>query len=419
LACRINNTTEDGCFLVFDFGGGTLDVSVVECFENIVEIISIAGNNHLGGDDFDLIIAKYFCKKNNLSFDALSPSNRASLISSAAQCKCVLNNSKKSIMLFELPNLNGTLHLTNQILIKLSSDIFLSIKNVVERALRDCNKHIDEIDQVVLVGGSCNMLIVQHFISQLLHKPFFDISSPDMTVALGVGVYAGIKARHSEIRDILLTDICPFSLGIGTYNSAQPSKSFMSPIIERNSTLPISKIERYYTIENQQLEINVNIYQGEEIYAEDNILLGKIEINVPPAPAGKEAIDVRFTYNINGILDIEVTSVTSQETVCREIVSKGNNMNKNEIEQKRRELASLKSSSSDIEETNYLLARAQRLFMEITGPLREMLSLRLQQFQQIQSLNKQIAVKKEHIAFTEFLDDIENNLFTFEKEDDE
>lgn len=419
LACHIQNLEDDGCFLVFDLGGGTLDVSVVEYFENIVEIISIAGSNHLGGDDFDLIIAKHFCKRNNLNFDMLSPNKKALLISGASKCKCALSESNQSLMVFELPDLTGTLLLTNEMLIELSAELFIEMRNVVGRAFRDCNKRIDEIDQVVFVGGSCNMKIVQNFVYQLLNETPLKISSPDKTVALGVGVYAGIKARNGDIRDILLTDICPFSLGVGIHNPANPAKNLMSPIIERNSTLPISKVERYNTVENQQVAISLNIYQGEEMYADDNLLLGKIEISIPPAPAGEEKVDVRFTYDINGLLDIDITSVSTQKTVNQEIISKGNDISKDQIERKRKELAQLKAELSDMEENNYLIARAQRLYVELTGRAREVLVLRLQRFEQVLSTNKQIASQKEQLIFSEFLDDIENGLFNFESEDDE
>lgn len=419
LTCRIQDSEKDGCFLVFDFGGGTLDVSVVECFENIVEIISIAGNNHLGGDDFDYMIAKHFCKENHLDFNTLSPNDQALLLSHAAKCKCSLSNSRSPVMmLIEHPNISGSLCLTNELLFKLSSEILLEIRNVVERAIRDCVKYIDEIDQVILVGGSSNMLIVKQFISHLLQKPVLNILELDTVVALGIGVYAGIKSRHKDIQDMLLTDVCPFTLGIGIFNQANPSKSLMSPIIERNSTLPISRVERYFTVVDMQKTISVDIYQGEEMYAEENLLIDKIEISVPPAPAGEEAIDVRFTYDINGLLDIEITSITTQKTINKEIISKGNHMDALELEKRRQELLALKYSSPDMEETNFIIARAQRLFAESTGPARDLLGIRFQQFQSILSSNKQISIQKERIAFMEFLDSMENNLFTFGNEEE-
>jgi molecular chaperone HscC len=410
LACRVRDEEADGCFLVFDFGGGTLDVSVVECFENIVEIIAIAGSNRLGGDDFDQVIANRFCLENGLDLGGLRPEERAVVLSAARQCKFSLSGYPQAVMRIEQPKWSGTLQLTNEGLAELSAKLLTDVRRVVERALRDCRQ---EIDRVVLVGGSCKMPLVRQYVRHLLNKPFADIADPDTTVALGAGIYAGVKARNGDIRDVLLTDICPFTLGTGVHNHQAPSRPFLSPIIERNTTLPSSRVKQYFTVYDGQTTINCEVYQGEELYAQDNLLLGALEVDVPPAPAGQESVDVRYTYDINGLLEVEVTVVSTQKRVEKELMSKGSHLSGRELEQKRKELAALKSDPPDEAENRYLLERSQRLFTELFGPEREILMARTQAFQQILSANKHIALRKEREAFAAFLDTLEENLFTF------
>jgi molecular chaperone HscC len=413
LTCRHLNAVEDGCFMVFDLGGGTLDVSVVEGYENIVEIISVAGSNEIGGDDFDLIIAKRFCEQNKLDFNALEPVERAVILSNATRCKLSLTMSPQSFMLVEMDSLRGAMRLTNEDLAEMSGEMLAGIRRVIVRALHDCGRDPDEIARVALVGGSCNMPLIQVYIHKLLMKKFAITPSPDKTVALGLGVYTGMMGQcASDKCNILLTDICSFSLGVSTHNFLEPKRPLMSPIIERNSTLPSSKVERYCTVCDRQKLIQMKIYQGEEKYADDNMLLDKLEISVPPAPAGDETIDVRFTYDINGLLDVEATSVSTKQKVAKELISNGYQLSEQELLQKRRELAHLKTDPLDAEENRYLVARAQRLFVEASGRLREILVLRLLGFQQVLSKKKQVAAQKERVAFAEFLDLVEANLFS-------
>jgi molecular chaperone HscC len=185
----------------------------------------------------------------------------------------------------------------------------------------------------------------------------------------------------------------------------------MSPIIERNSTLPSSKIERFCTISDRQKLIKMNIYQGDEKYADENTLLDRLEIGVPPAPAGEETVDIRFTYDINGLLDVEATTISTKQKVAKALISNGYNLSEQEIEQKRRELAHLKTDPLDAVENQYLVARAQRLFVEASGRLREMLVLRLLGFQQILSQKKQVMSQREREAFEEFLDFVEATIY--------
>lgn len=283
-ASRISRE-EEGSYLVFDFGGGTLDVSIVDYFDNVIEIIAVSGDNHLGGNDFDEVIARRFCRETGMVYEELEASQRASLLGLAEKCKRDLTDQKEASLIFGSED--RTFTLTNMLLAESCQKIFDRITQVVQNALRDSKRTIQEIDEVVLVGGSAKMPVVMLFLQTFLGRKPCMIGSPDEIVALGAGTYAGIKERKQEIRDLVLTDICPFTLGTNVVNYADADRPIMSPIIERNSILPSSKKGYYTNSYDNQSQITIGIYQGEGYYCDDNIKLGSIEMEILPVRKGK------------------------------------------------------------------------------------------------------------------------------------
>ncbi|MBQ6806250.1 MAG: Hsp70 family protein [Lachnospiraceae bacterium] len=234
----------------------------------------------------------------------------------------------------------------------------------ISKALMDAKVSAHDITQVVLVGGSCKMPVVQQYLQHLLGREDIVALEPDYMIALGCGISAGIKERNEEIKDMLLTDICPFSLGTGIVNHNNKDKDLMSFIIERNSPLPITRERSYQTVYDNQKQICFKIYQGEGMYAEENILLGETELEVPPKPAGEVKFLVRFTYDINGILEVEVKVSATGETKRLVIVNKELGMTQSQVEEKLREFERLKVNPSENEENRYVLEWGQRLFMQ-------------------------------------------------------
>ena len=302
----MNNTEKDQSFLVFDFGGGTLDVSVVDCFDNVIEISAVAGDNHLGGNDFDQAIARYFCQENGIAFDLLPSVRQAALLKQAELCKQALTEQPQVLLFQEEQEQKHSLLLTRELLVRIAAPLFQRMNKVIARALSDSGRSIREIDEVLLVGGSCRMPVVRAYLAHILGIEPAELGSPDTIVAQGVGVYAGIKAQDGEIRDIMMTDVCPFTLGIASYNDEKDTRPHMSPMIERNSVLPTSVEHSFYTLSDNQKAITVRVYQGEAYYTEANLKLGELEVEVPPAPRGQESVQVRFSYDINGILEVDV-----------------------------------------------------------------------------------------------------------------
>ena len=411
LACRMQEgEASPECCLVFDFGGGTLDVSVVECFENVIEIVAISGNNRLGGDDFNRMIVDRFCRETGLPFAALAPGKAAILLAQAEQCKRLLSenvNGSATIILEE----GGifSFSLTNKKLIEAAAPIFNETAAVVRRALLDSGVQPYQLDRVLLVGGSSNMPTVQKHLEGLLRAQPVKPGPPELLVARGVGIYAGIRERSEDIRDVVLTDVCPFTLGVAVQNKEDPKRGLMSPIIERNNVLPSSKTQRYVTTSDRQTKISIDVYQGENLFCDENLKLGSLPIDVLPAPAGSEGVDVRFTYDINGILEVEVRSDTLNKTARKLFIGEGNQMTQEEIGRRLKELTALKIHPRDKEENRLLVARAERCYTEASGELRRQITLALQHFLGELGRQEERSIRNAREAFAAFLDQVDRD----------
>lgn len=306
LAYRMEYGEEDRTLLVFDFGGGTLDLSYVECFDNVIEIIAVAGDNHLGGDDIDQAISEYFCRENGLKSEELTKEDQAKLRKLSEVSKCALAEREEVTMELETGGRVCRILLNEERLFEICMPLFGKIKQLFVHILEDAGSKVSGIDELIMVGGSSKLGVVKRFLRELLGKEPIVLGETDRVVACGAGVYAGIRQRREEIRDMLLTDVCPFTLGIGVNNRANRDKNILSPMIERNTTLPASHRERFVTVGDYQKEIRIQIYQGEEYYVDDDVLLGELTIEVALKPAGQAWVDVQFTYDINGILHLSV-----------------------------------------------------------------------------------------------------------------
>lgn len=386
-ASRISGD-EEGSYLVFDFGGGTLDVSVVDYFDNVVEIIAVSGDNRLGGNDFDEIIARCFCQQNKMDFDRLSPQQRASLLQLSEKCKRELTTQNQAELIVEPEN--KKLAINNLVLAQLSQGIFDRISQVVANVLRDSGRDMEGLDEVILVGGSAKMPVVEFYLQTYLKKKPCIIGSPDEVVAMGAGTYAGVKERKKQIRDLVLTDICPFTLGTDVFNSTDVNNSLMSPIIERNSILPCSKTGLYTNPGNYQSHITIGIYQGEEYYSKDNVYLGDIKMEIRPVPKHQACIEVCFTYDINGILEVEVTDHGSKQVKKKVLTSNSLRMSEAEVEQRLKQLQAFKLAPPGGIRTKLVLARGERLFSQLLGVRRQAVSHAMEQLQSVlQSQNDQ------------------------------
>lgn len=404
VAGHIGEGDEDKVCLVFDFGGGTLDVSLVERFENVVSVTAVSGDNYLGGRDFDELIARGFCQDCNLNFDGLSRQRQETLIRQAETCKMALTAQEPVIMAVSDDEISASLALTHEWVIRKSGSLFQRMLIPVRKVFMDAGVGADELDELVMVGGSSHMPAVRRYIARALGREPAAGTRPDTAIALGAGICAGMKARAGDLRELVLTDVCPFTLGVNVLNRAEESRDLMSPIIERNSVLPTSKEGTYYTARDNQRSLDIKVYQGEQRYCDDNTYLGHVEIAVPPAPRGQQFVRVRFTYDINGLLEVNVVSKEGQSA---RLILQGAGMTEEEVEQRLRELEGLKLHPREQEGPRTLIARGERLYSMTVGNMRDQVADILDWYQMQLSTQEPLRVAKASRRVSAFFDQAE------------
>lgn len=399
------------CFIIFDFGGGTLDVSLVDAFDNMVEIQAVAGDNYLGGKDFNEIIADDFCRMNGIGKESLTDEEREILIREAEALKWQLSETNEAERRLRLKDREYTMRMTNQHLIHISADLFGRMSQPVRKVLNDSGVSFEEIDQIILVGGSSKMPIVAQYLRKLLPVKVVVDESPDESIAAGCGLAAAVKERAGGVKDMILADICPFSLGTELYDGS------FSPIIQRNDTLPCSRTKRYVTVEDYQMELVFPIYQGDAMLAKDNLLLGTMKIcGLPPAPKGMAGADVTFLYDINGILDIRI--VSEKQTVHKVIINKRMGLKQEELDARIGELKKITLSPMEQEENKFLLEKAKRLYLECSPQVRESISLEAKRFQSTLKHGKAQEIRMAYVRLSLYLNAAEQDKFEFERLDD-
>ncbi len=404
VAGHIGEGDEDKVCLVFDFGGGTLDVSLVERFENVVSVTAVSGDNYLGGRDFDELIARGFCQDCGLNFDSLSRQRQETLRRQAETCKMALTAQEPVIMAVSDDEISASLALTHEWVIRKSSSLFQRMLVPVRRVFMDAGVGADELDELVMVGGSSHMPAVRRYIARALDREPAAGARPDTAIAVGAGICSGMKVRASGLRELILTDVCPFTLGVNVLNRAEESRDLMSPIIERNSVLPTSKEGTYYTARDNQRSLDVKVYQGENRYCDDNTYLGHVEIAVPPAPRGEQYVRVRFTYDINGLLEVDVVAKDGQSG---RLVLQGAGMTAEEVEERLKELEALKMHPRDQEGPRTLIARGERLYSMLVGNMRDQVAYMLDWYQMQLSSQESLRVAKASRRVAAFFDQAE------------
>lgn len=362
IACHMDDEYET--FVVFDFGGGTLDVSVVDCFENVISINAISGNNHLGGTDFDRAMAEYFCLKNGLDYNILDSSFQQSILRACEQAKIKL--STQNVVEVSLVHLNKNYNCVfdENVLLNITKSLLESCKNVIGKAVKDSGFSASELDSLILVGGSSKMPVLQHYLSDALNIPVLKEENMDSLVVLGLGKYIGIKQRDENIKDVVVTDICPFSLSTSTYNEQNPDLELSTVLIPKNSVLPTSKKMTLRTVHKGQTKVNISVFQGQAMYAKENLFLGQAFIHVPRNMHDYESFDLIYSYDINSMLYVEaIVNSTKEHYIFR--VSKGDVLEKVDASVRLDSIKEVSLALYQNNEVDALLARIERIYREV------------------------------------------------------
>ncbi|WP_239617740.1 molecular chaperone HscC [Cohnella mopanensis] len=393
----LHQQQSDTKFLVFDLGGGTFDVSILEFFEGVMEVQSIAGDNYLGGEDFTLLLVSFFVESKGIDYQQLDNKARSALFKQAEICKRTIGSGHAGQMSFKWEDKEFELTLDRNEFEKLASHLVLRLRHPIERALRDASLSPDDLDAVILIGGATRMPVIKSVVGKMFGKLPFSQINPDEAVALGAAIQVALKERNEALKEVVLTDVCPYTLGIEitkTMGNGNYDSGHFSPIIERNTPIPVSKAEQYFTIHDNQKNIRVIVYQGESRKVDNNIKLGELSVPVPPDKAGEQAIDVRFTYDINGILEVEVTTIGTglkQKTIIEKNPGK---LTQHEIEERLKILKDIKIHPRERTENRLLLAKGERLYEEALGENRAEIAFMLQQFEQVLASQNEQEVKK-------------------------
>ena len=401
-------------FLVFDLGGGTFDVSILELYDTILEVHAVAGDNFLGGEDFTAVLEKMFYDAHpQLNRFTLSGKTQQHIRRQAELCKIGFGENRTSEMRCNIEGKEYVFPVELSDYEEACEELLDRIRQPVKRSLKDAHIRLSDIDQVVLVGGATKSPVIRRFAGKLFHMIPDTKINPDEAVALGAAIQAAMKERRDGIREVILTDVCPFTLGtevVQEYGDHQYEDGVFFPIIERNTVIPASRTERLYTVRDNQTRIRVHILQGESRFAVNNLSLGELFIEVPAGKAGQEAVDVTYTYDINSILEVEVKSVSSGKKVRQVFKGQNLDMSEEEIEDRLKTLSYLKIHPRDKEENKVLLLRGERIYEESLGMKREQAGRMLREFEHALDTYdpERIAeAKREYMEFLEKLDEWE------------
>nr|WP_174506161.1 Hsp70 family protein [Acinetobacter sp. Marseille-Q1620] len=398
--------TDDSCFLIFDLGGGTFDVSVVELFDGVIEVRASAGDNYLGGDDFVQLLMKQFWKQHasdfNYEANAIPPEIEIALKAKAQLALHTLSKEQEALLNFKWQDTEINFQIHQNDFAKWAEALLLRLRRPLERALRDARIRPDQVDQVIMVGGATRMPIVRKMVTKLFGRFPSTSVQPDEAIVRGACVQAGLKAKDQALKEIVLTDVCPFSLGIAVGDDGQ-----FSPILERNIVIPASRVNSYYAMHKGQRNIEVKIYQGEHRLCKENVFLGELNVALPPND-DQLSIDVRFSYNPNGILDVDVHVPATGENLQKVLINHQSVMSEQQISEARQQLESLKIHPRDNLLNKSLMLRAERLYSEYTGDMRSSIGEKIQYFSQILEQQDERQIRESRTHFENFLNEVED-----------
>jgi molecular chaperone HscC len=399
---------KEGIFLILDMGGGTFDVSILEFFEGVMEVHASAGDNYLGGEDFVEAMLDDLLQKENIDKESLSAQQLHNLYMQLETAKRRIDTIDKSQISLRLEKKDINWDVTAEWFNRITMPLLYRAKQPIEIAINDARISPREIDDIVLVGGATRMKSFRNGIARLFNRfPSCNLD-PDLVVAMGASIQAGLIDKHEALDDIVLTDVCPYTLGTEIISDDGSTGGHFLPIIERNTVVPVSIVRSVVTASDNQTEVNINIYQGENRLVEKNVFLGSIDIEVPKAPKGKEVVDIRYSYDMNGLLEVDVTSVSTNKSISKVIEQTPGALSENDKAKSLRKLAGYKFHPRDQEINRMLIAKGERLYATTLGEKRDFIAKILAQFDAVLERQNPTEISKSRTKLKEILDQLDN-----------
>lgn len=377
--------------IVIDLGGGTFDVTVMEVFEGTLEIVSTAGETQLGGEDFTNRLVAWTLNQKGMQLESAEMKFPLMVSRLAEQCETAKRNLvNDQVATVRFPNEAGefddsadSFQVTRGILKQVVDPLVKRIERPIARALRDANKQVGQFSDVILVGGATRSLEVQECVQDMFNSPAHSNVNPDEVVALGAAIQAALITDDAAVDDMVMTDICPFTLGVEVVKEfgTKMMDGYFCPVIHRNTTIPVSKEEVLTTIKPNQKSMGLKVYQGEARKIKDNLFLGKLDVTgIPPGPSG-QAVHVRFTYDLNGILEVEAYVPETGKKFNAVLTNNVSSMSEQEIKSALQRIQKLKFYPRDDIRQKNLLLFAERVIGEISPYQRNELESALDQFE--------------------------------------
>lgn len=409
IACGMGSRGEDARYLVFDLGGGTFDVSILELCDDIMEVHAIAGDNFIGGEDFTEALAELYLEKCAIAPESLDIKTKNEVIREAEAAKCAFSERNEVMLSCVIAGEKVEATVTAEEFDEKCEPLLEKLRRPIERSLRDAGVGLEDIDEIVLVGGATRLPTVRRFVTKLFGRIPGMLVDPDKAVAIGAALQCGMKAREKEIREVVLTDVCPFTLGteIMVNNGLFDEGGHYLPIIERNTVIPVSRTQTVYTASDNQTRVNVKVLQGESRMAYNNLLLGEISVPVPAGPKGRESVSITYTYDVNALLEVEV-HVHSTDVKRKVIIrNEQNGMSDEEAEKRMEELSYLKMNPREEEANRLQLLRGERLYEETSSSKRALVDRAIMDFERVLDGQDRTEIEKARKKLSKILDDIE------------
>lgn len=368
---------QSGNTLVFDLGGGTFDVTVLEYALPIIEVHASAGDNYLGGEDFTHEIVQACLSEWKLKQQDIAVDDYARLLDLAEQVKCKLNGEQMQYLTWFWQDKEWQFELNESRAKVIWLPLLNRLRAPVEQALNDARLKPAQLEHIVLVGGSSQLGVVRELVTKLFGKLPYRHINPTTIVAQGAAVQAACRLRNQDVEEVILTDVCPYTLGIESC-SGKVSGLF-SPIIERNTIVPTSKVKTFYSTQPQQKAICISVYQGENPRVENNVLIDEFEIPLTPMEK-TQGVDVRFSYDLNGLLEVDVVLLETGEQYGKVIDQSPIGLTDKQKQESHERLKALKIHPRDEMPNRTLLARLERAWAQSLGDERLLIGSYIEDF---------------------------------------